>query len=64
NDRNGVLAETGRVDRNFAGGEQLDVMVVAADKGEEDNCQGNESPPNPELPQRSKAAIAALHTRS
>src|SRR5258708_29497520 len=42
NDRNGMLAETCCVDGNLAGGEQFHGVVVAADQGEENNCQRTE----------------------
>jgi hypothetical protein len=42
NDRNGMLAQTSRVDGNLAGCEQFHGVVVAADKCEENNCPGNE----------------------
>src|SRR6202163_2035726 len=47
NNRNRMLAETCRIDGNLAGGEQFHGVVVAADKGEENNCQRNEKQRNP-----------------
>src|ERR1700738_4511629 len=38
-DRDWMLAETCCVDGNLAGGEQCHAVVVAANKGEENNCQ-------------------------
>ena len=47
NDRNGMLAEAGRVHGNLASGEHFHGVVVAADHGEENNRQGNEEQRNP-----------------
>ena len=46
-DRDRMLAETGRVDGYLAVGEHLHVVVVAADDGKENDGQGNEEQRDP-----------------
>ena len=46
-DRNGMLVETCRIDRNLASGEHFHRVVVAADNDEENNRHGNEKQRDP-----------------